>query len=348
MSTKFVLTFFVLNLLASVLYGRGIKLSDNLKLIELSKHTYLHTGNDNNGIVFVNNGEAVIVSTPDTEKETQNLIDWVKTQNLKIVGYIIDRWHPDAMGGINAVNKSGINSYANELTRKICKEKDLPVPKNGFFPKLELNVGGEIVVCDYLGPAHTEDGIVVWIPRDKVLFGGNEVRSPGGWYGNIGDANLKEWSNTISRVKEMYGTAEIVVPGHGQYGGVELLDYTIDLYKPSKWGKILKIHDARVLPVFNDCDDIFEIAQSDSTAGNKRYLKEAVVFVSHSQRYLKIASPEIVHRVDEKMISSDAGRLQIFSKETNGLIEDLYYKKLYVNLRMDEVEWTIVIQEAIR
>lgn len=55
-----------------------------------------------------------------------------------------------------------------------------------------------------------------------------------------------------------------------------------------------------------------------------------------------------MHSVDDKMIFSDSGYLQIFNKETNELIEELYYKRLYVNLREDEVEWTIIIKEAIR
>ena len=55
-----------------------------------------------------------------------------------------------------------------------------------------------------------------------------------------------------------------------------------------------------------------------------------------------------MHSVDDKMIFSDFGYLQIFNKETNELIEELYYKQLYVNLREDEVEWTIIIKEAIR
>ncbi len=348
MNTKLIVTFLILTVFVSGLSGQEIVLSDSLKLIKLTEHTYLHTNKDNNGVVFVNNGEAVIVSTPETDKETQNLIDWVKSQKVEIVGYIIDRWHLDAMGGINAVHKAEIKTYANELTREICKEKGLPIPQTGFYPKLELNVGGEKLVCDYLGPAHTEDGIVVWIPKDKILFGGNEVRNLGGWYGNIGDANLKEWSNTISKVKENYGTAKIVIPGHGNYGGVELLDYTINMYQPSKWGSILKTHNMERLPVFNDFDNIFEVAQSDSIAENKRYLKNATVFVNHSQKYLKITSPGIIHSVDNKAVSSEFGRLQLYDKETNELIEDLYYKKLWVNLRNNEVGWTIIIKEAIR
>ncbi|MPM75977.1 hypothetical protein SDC9_122972 [bioreactor metagenome] len=120
------------------------------------------------------------------------------------------------------------------------------------------------------------------------------------------------------------------------------------MYRPSKWGNILKIHDIQVLPVFNDYDIIFEIAQSDSIIGSKRYLKDAVIFVNHSKKYLKVISPNIVHEIDRKMIYSNSGRLQIFSKESNKLIEDMYYKELYVNLRDDKVEWTFIIKEAIR
>lgn len=348
MRRHFVLTIFAIIFCYFSLSAQDIRISDNLEIIKISEHTYLHTGGGNNGIIFVNKGEAAIVSTPETDMETQNLIDWVKSQKLTIVGYILDRWHPDAMGGLNAVHRAGIKTYANNLTRKICEEKGLPVPQIGFYPKLELTVGGEKIIAHYLGMAHTEDGIVVWVPKDRVLFGGNEVRSYGGWYGNIGDASLKEWSNTILKVKEIYGTAEIVIPGHGISGGVELLDYTIIMYKPSKWGAILKMHNMQVLPVFNNFDNIFEVAQSDSTVGDKRYLKDATVFVNHSQKYLKIVSPSIVHRVNNKMISSDSGRLQLFNKETNELIDDLYYKQLSVSLRDDEVEWTVIIKEAIR
>lgn len=326
-----------------------IKISDNLKVIRLTNNIYIHTGNDNNGIIYHSNDEAIIVSTPESDPETLNLINWVKNNlKVKIVGYVIDRWHPDAMGGLDAVHESGIKSYANELTRTISKNKNLPVPQTGFEEKMELKVGNASIICDYLGETHTEDGIVVWIPEEKILFGGNGVRSIGSWYGNIGDANLKEWSNTISRVKDKYGDAKIVIPGHGKYGGTDLLDYTINLYKPHKWGKILKYHDIQVLPVFHQYGDIFEIAESDSIAQGKRYLNNATAFMINNERYLKIQSPTIIHEPDNKMISSGYGRLQIYRKETNQIIQDLYYNQLYVNLRDDEVGWTIIIKEVFR
>ncbi len=331
--------------------GQEIKVSDRLIITKLTEYTYIHTCDNNNGIIHINNGEAIIVSTPDSDTETQNLIDWtIENLHSKIIGYIIDMWHPDAMEGLDIVQKNGIKTYAYELTRTIAVEKGLPVPEIGFDPKLELKVGDEKIICHFLGAAHTNDGIIVWIPREKILFGGNEIRSYNGWVGNIGDANINEWSKTIEKVKKEYGSAIIVIPGHGRYGGAELIDYTMHLYKPNKWGEILRKHNIKRLPVFNAYEDFFEVAQFDSTNGDIRYLFEATVFADDTNRYLKIESPLIQHNVNNKRIDSDYGRLQIFDKETgsNNPITDIYYNRLIIVKKNDEVGYRIAIREMIR
>lgn len=55
----------VLTIFASIfcyfsLSAQDIRISDNLEIIKISEHTYLHTGGGNNGIIFVNKGEAAI------------------------------------------------------------------------------------------------------------------------------------------------------------------------------------------------------------------------------------------------------------------------------------------------
>jgi len=325
--------------------------SDNLILTKLTDQTYIHTCDNNNGIVHVNNGEAIIVSTPDSDIETQNLIDWtIENLHSKIIGYIIDRWHPDAMEGLDIVQKNGIKTYAYELTRTIAEEKGLPVPEIGFDPKLELKVGSDKIICHFLGAAHTDDGIVVWIPKEKILFGGNEIRNYNGWVGNIGDANLNAWATTIEKVKQAYGTAKIVVPGHGRYGGPELIDYTIELFKQDKWGEILRKHNIKRTSVFNEYDDFFEIAKSDSTAGDIRYLKDAIVFADDVNRYIKIESPLIQHNIKNKRIDSDYGRLQIYEKNAESTIPvtDIYYNRLIVLKENDEVGYRIIVRNMIR
>ncbi len=123
--------------------------------IKLTERTYIHTCENNNGIVHVNKGEAIIVSTPDSDAETQNFIDWTKQHlHAEIIGYVIDRWHPDAMEGLDVVKKSGIKTYSYELTRTIAKEKGLPIPEIGFDPKIESpliqhNVTSKRIDSDY-------------------------------------------------------------------------------------------------------------------------------------------------------------------------------------------------------
>ena len=178
---KIALTIFTL-IIATNLFGQEIKASDNLTLHKLSEQSYIHTQGNNNWLVYFNKGEAIIVSTPESDVETQNLIDWVKNeQKAKIVGYIIDRWHTDAMEGLDIVKQNEIKSYSYELTRAIAKVKGLPIPEIGFDPKIELSVGGNKVICHFFGESHTKDGIVVWIPSEQILFGGNGIRNYNGW-----------------------------------------------------------------------------------------------------------------------------------------------------------------------
>jgi metallo-beta-lactamase class B len=84
---------------------------------------------------------------------------------------------------------------------------------------------------EYFGEGHTKDNIVSYFPSEKVLFGGCLIKEVNASKGYLGDANISEWSGTVQSVKRKYGNAKIVLPGHGKPGGMELLDYTIELFK---------------------------------------------------------------------------------------------------------------------
>jgi len=71
---------------------------------------------------------------------------------------------------------------------------------------------------------------VMWVPSEKILFGGcmvRDLRTRG--LGNTADGDIREYPNTIRKVMEEYEDARIVIPGHGQFGGVELLKHTLYL-----------------------------------------------------------------------------------------------------------------------
>lgn len=330
------------------LLGQTIKVSDKLTLTQLTDKTYIHTCENSNGLVFIDGENSLIVSTPDSDSETQNLIDWVRNEKkTQIIAYVIDRWHPDAMEGLDIIHKNGIKSYSYELTRLIAKEKGLPIPQIGFDPKTEILVGNERVICHYLGEAHTKDGIVVWIPSEQILFGGNEIRSFNGWVGNIGDASLDKWSETATRVENEYGSAKVVVPGHGRHGGVELIDYTIKLYGKCKKDSSLNISDNKLESKFKTNEDFYFASVSDSIKDGIQILKNAIVIAQDSTKYVKIESPLITYKLDEKRIDSENGELKIYDKTINGekLRTDISYKKLIVFKKDDSVGLRVILRE---
>ena len=85
-------------------------------------------------------------------------------------------------------------------------------------------------IAEYFGEGHTKDNIVGYFPADKTLFGGCLIKKVGAGNGNLEDANTDNWSKTVRKIKRKYHSAEIVIPGHGKSGGIELLDYTIQLF----------------------------------------------------------------------------------------------------------------------
>lgn len=336
-----------------ILFGQeqGIKVSDKLELIQLSSETYMHISEGSNGMVTISNGEGIIVSTPPTDEATSELIGWVTNWlKVKIAGVVIDSWHTDNMEGLDVFQSMQIKSYANEMTRKIAAEKGLPIPQFGFNGEMELKVGSKKLVLQHFGPAHTSDGIVVWIPGEKILFGNNGVRNFNGWVGNIGDAYIQEWAETIKKVKTAFGSAKYVIPGHGNYGGSELLDYTINLYQPCLWGKILKDNHIKRLPVFMNFGKVFVAAQNDSISGTLHFLANATVFADKGGQYIMIESPRVKYNEKDNSIRSDFGRMKIMNKEPGADLPetDGYYKTLMIDFRDDAVGITIILKEFIQ
>jgi len=51
--------------------------------------------------------------------------------------------------------------------------------------------------------------------------------------GNLADASLGQWEQSVENLQEKFGGhAQItVVPGHGERGGAELFEHTLELLK---------------------------------------------------------------------------------------------------------------------
>ena len=214
--------------------------TNDLEIKKISDNSYLHISYLEtktwgkvacNGAIYINNGKAFIFDTPVNDKVSKQLINHLKQGNIDIKGIVINHFHEDCLGGLAAFHASGIRSYASNKTIKLAEENNLIIPQNGFDRVLKLKIGNSEVINLYCGEAHTKDNIVSYLKKDEVLFGGCMVKELNAGKGNLADANIGNWSETIQNVKKAFPNAKVVIPGHGKTGGQELLDYTINLFK---------------------------------------------------------------------------------------------------------------------
>jgi len=213
----------------------------DLEILELTPSTYIHisylTTNDFgrvscNGLIVLDQKEAFVVDTPVEEKSSLELIQWIQLiKDAKLIGVLATHFHNDCLGGLKAFHEQGIQSFAFRETISLANLNDFEAPNSGFELNKEWKVGTKTIFSGFLGEGHTRDNVVCYVKEEKVLFGGCLVKELEASKGYIGDANLKEWSNTIDKVKNCFSESRWVVPGHGRAGGVELLDYTSRLFR---------------------------------------------------------------------------------------------------------------------
>jgi len=215
--------------------------SEDLSIIQISDNAFLHTSylqtNDFgnvpcNGMVVRNSNEVVIFDTPTNNKSAEELIKFLTEKlHCKINTIVPTHFHDDCLGGLAAFHKSKIPSFGNFSTIELAKANNVVVPQNGFNDSLKLSLGNTYAVVKYFGQGHTKDNVVGYFPKENILFGGCLIKELQATKGYLGDANVGEWSITVEKVKQEYSSVKIVIPGHGEIGGIELLDYTIKLFK---------------------------------------------------------------------------------------------------------------------
>lgn len=239
-------------------------ISDDLFYSEIKDSIYViihrFPSRCNSMFVLVGENKGVLIDTPNETTGTKSLITWINTTfgDLELIA-INTGFHNDNLGGNEYLRSEGIKIYGSSRTAKLITEKsdDLKAiilemtSKNEdnryyhgfkdvtFLPPtdtfdiekgLRLSISGEIFEIYFPGESHTKDNLVVYIANKRILFGGCMILSiPQQRPGYIEDANMIEWPKSVMIVKNKYNDAEIVIPGHGDWGNIDLLSHTIDV-----------------------------------------------------------------------------------------------------------------------
>ncbi|MEK9804613.1 MAG: MBL fold metallo-hydrolase [Curvibacter sp.] len=151
---------------------------------------------------------------------------------LPVTHLIVTHYHADHIYGLQTFRARGVRVLAHQAARLYLNSDTaqlrLQASRSELAPWIdedtrlvqadewlsgdrELTVGGVRFEIRAVGPAHTPEDLVVYLPSEKVLFAGDLVfrsRIP-----YVGQADSRHWIVALERLLDF--DAGVVVPGHG-------------------------------------------------------------------------------------------------------------------------------------
>ena len=215
-----------------------------------------------NNAAFVAAGDSVtLVDTCFTERRSRALADAVrKTAGGRPVRTLINTHHHGDHTHGNYIFGPGVTIVGHEKCREEVIATGLTTtalwpgvdwgeivvtpPAVTFSERLTLYAGDLELQLIYVGPAHTTNDILVWLPERRTLIAGDVVfngTTPFCVFGSL--AGSLRALDTIRAL-----APERIVPGHGPVCGVEALD-GIETYLRFVEETARKGHEAGVTPL---------------------------------------------------------------------------------------------------
>lgn len=200
--------------------------------VHVSFKEYNGTPFNSNGLVAVSDKGLVLVDTCWNNDQTQRLLKKLKKKfNKDVALAIITHAHIDRIGGIEVLQKESIPVISIPLVEKFAVKAGFTPPRGTADPLGQLKKVGDLQFeIFYPGAGHTIDNSTVWFPNEKVLFGGCILKEVGSRHmGYIKEADVHAWPGSVRKLLKRYPGIKIAVPGHGKWGGVDVLNHTIKL-----------------------------------------------------------------------------------------------------------------------
>ena len=187
----------------------------------------------NAGFVVTGDGVVVIdaLGSPTLAEELIAEIRRVTAQPIRYV--IVTHYHADHIYGLQAFKAVGATIVAHQAGREYITSDTarlrLEASRQDLFPWIDettrvtpadrwlgaqqttLRVGGVDFLIRHVGPAHTTEDLVVFVPKRGVLFAGDLVSQ--GRIPFVGQADSRQWIASLTQLQGI--KARLVIPGHG-------------------------------------------------------------------------------------------------------------------------------------
>jgi metallo-beta-lactamase class B len=236
---------FILTFVSGIVFGQAHK-QFKIRITPLGNNFYVCTSYGlpdektpfpANGLFAVTAKSVVLINSPWDEDQTRQLIDSVKRRfNKPIKLCIATHFHDDCVGGLDVLRHKGTKTYSSKLTDELAAKNGNKRAQFTFVHDTTFVINGLKLQTYYPGAGHTRDNIVVWFPKQKILFGGCFIKSlETNSIGNIADADIKQWPASLKNLTAHFANARVVIPGHQSWaGGTKQFNHTLQIINATR------------------------------------------------------------------------------------------------------------------
>lgn len=181
-----------------------------------------------NAMYLVTDKGVVLFDTPWDSTQFQPLLDSIENRHhKKVILCISTHFHADRTAGLEYYKHQNIKTYTSKQTFDLCAANQEKQSEFYFTKDTVFTVGNYTFQTYFPGAGHSPDNIVVWLPKNSILYGGCFIKSTEAeTLGNLSDANPSEWMKSIKKVRKLLPNVQYVIPGHLDWNNNKSLNHT--------------------------------------------------------------------------------------------------------------------------
>lgn len=186
-----------------------------------------------NGVYLVTKKGVVLFDTPWDTTQFQPLLDSIQFRhNKKVIMAFATHWHSDKTAGLEYYKQLGIKTYTTQFTDELSKKNNAKRAEFLMAKDTSFVVDQYQFETFYPGEGHTQDNIVIWFPKEKILLGGCLIKGAKDKnLGFLGDGNINEYANTLLKVQQKYSNPKYIITTHSDWRDINSLKNSIRMAK---------------------------------------------------------------------------------------------------------------------
>ena len=184
-----------------------------------------------NSMYLVTSKGVVLIDTPWDTTQFQPLLDSIQTRHHQnVVLCLATHFHGDRTDGLEFYKQHGIPTYTTKQTDELSRKEGMKRAQYLMDGDTTFQIGQYSFQTYFPGQGHAPDNIVVWFPKEKILYGGCLVKSvDDSTLGYLGDANINAYPATIRKVQAKCKNPNYIITGHDDWTNKNSLQHTLQM-----------------------------------------------------------------------------------------------------------------------